>query len=216
MSCRQICSFLSIPFCLSATALSVGAWLSVMLIRIWCSMSVLTYSRQAYWEPLSEWCIVPHRRPPPLGAGRCQAFRCEEPQEGVAPARHLRPQFGLQDDMELYAPKARPSPSVVLHAGHKQLAALTLRDVSAMTRIVPLAVLAKQSAEEPDIQPGELLPQRLYCLAPPFFNIEMPSSCSAICIIFSKARLRSFSSSSARSRSEMRFRRISSLLSFVS
>lgn len=154
-------------------------------------------------------------RPPPLGAGQCQAFRCEEPKEGVAPARHLPPQFGLQDDMELYAPKARPSPSVVLHAGHKQLAALTLRDDSAMTRIVPLAVLAKQSAEEPDIQPGELLPQRLYCLAPPFFNIEMPSSCSAICIIFSKARLRSFSSSSARSRSEMRFRRISSLLSFV-
>ena len=65
----------------------------------------------------------------PVGAGRCQAFRCEEPQEGVAPARHLWPQFGLQDDMELYAPKARPSPSVVLHAEHKQLAVLTLHTV---------------------------------------------------------------------------------------
>ena len=35
-----------------------------------------------------------------------------------------------------------------------------------------------------------LLAQRIYCLTPSFFNIEMPSSCSAISITFSRARQR--------------------------
>lgn len=86
----------------------------------------------------------------------------------------------------------RTETAVVVHHINKKLTTLLLRNNDFRLLIVPLATFAKQPAEGIHAFRWILLTQRRYCLAPPFFKIEMPSSFSAISISFSKARVRIF------------------------
>ena len=121
------------------------------------------------------------------------AFLCKKTQKSIPTMSNFFTQLRLQDNVELYTAYTGTQPTIVFHIGTYQFSALTLGDYASSVLVVPLASLAKQPAECLDCNIGIFTPQRLYCLTPPFFNIEIPSSFSVISIIFSKARLRIFS-----------------------
>ena len=127
-------------------------------------------------------------------------------QERITPSYELTSQFLSQQHVQFHTAKAGSLHAVPFHIFYYHFHALHLSVQHFALLVVPLPTLVKQSAKSLHALLWVLLTERIYCLTPPFFNIEMPSSRSAISITFSNARQRRrsiarlFSSPAIRSR----------------
>lgn len=147
-----------------------------------------------------------------LVAGQPVVLRRVEFQERVAPTGYLFPQVGGKQDVQFHSADSRTQPAVVVDEACQQFRALALGHDDLASLVVPLAMFAKQTAQELHTGVRILLAQRRHCLAPSFFNMLIPSSLSAVSISTSYPRQRIRSYSRARSNDSI-FLRIASWLS---
>ena len=125
-------------------------------------------------------------------------------QEGITAADKFTPKFLCKKNMQLYSAQARSLHAVPLHVLDEYFHTLNLSIKHFALLVVPLPTLVKQSAKGLHALAWILFTKRIYCLTPSFFNIEMPSSRSAISMTFSRARQRMRSTWRLRSKSDMR------------
>lgn len=134
--------------------------------------------------------VVGVRRMPRLLLRQHQLVTTQQIQERVASSNELTPKFLRQQHVQLHTAKARSLHAIPLHILDDYLYPLHLSVQHLALLVVPLPTLVKQSAKRLHTLLRKLLAERIYRLTPSFFNIEMPSSRSAISITFSKARQR--------------------------
>lgn len=136
--------------------------------------------------------------------GEHQLVFAQQTQERVAPTDEFTPKFPRQQHMQLNPANPWGLYPIPLNIFYDYLYTLHLGVQHLALLVVPLPTLVKQTAKSTNALLWVLLAERIYCLTPSFFNIEMPSSRSAISMTFSRARQRMRSICRLRSRDDIR------------